>query len=104
MPGGSIETGPERLTLRLRGRVSSVEELGQLVLREKDGYILRVRDVARVEDGQEEAETAAVLERMGAHVTLRVYPGLPHTVNEDEIQHVRALVDRLLGRRSPGSG
>ncbi|QRO01571.1 efflux RND transporter permease subunit [Archangium violaceum] len=60
MPGGSIETGPERLTLRLRGRVSSVEELGQLVLRESNGHILRVQDVARVEDGQVEADTAAV--------------------------------------------
>jgi hydrophobic/amphiphilic exporter-1 (mainly G- bacteria), HAE1 family len=60
MPGGSIETGPERLTLRLRGRVSSVEELGQLVLRENNGHILRVQDVARVEDGEVEAETAAM--------------------------------------------
>ncbi|HYO57866.1 efflux RND transporter permease subunit [Archangium sp.] len=60
MPGGSIETGPQRLTLRLRGRVSSVEELGQLVLRENNGHILRVQDVARVEDGEVEAETAAV--------------------------------------------
>jgi hydrophobe/amphiphile efflux-1 (HAE1) family protein len=60
MPGGSIETGPERLTLRLRGRVSSVEELGQLVLRESNGHILRVQDVARVEDGEVERETAAL--------------------------------------------
>ncbi|PTL77284.1 efflux RND transporter permease subunit [Vitiosangium sp. GDMCC 1.1324] len=60
LPGGSIETGPERLTLRLRGRVTSVEELGQLVLRESNGHILRVQDVARVEDGEVEAETAAV--------------------------------------------
>jgi hydrophobe/amphiphile efflux-1 (HAE1) family protein len=60
LPGGSIETGPQRYTLRLRGRVTSVEELGQLVLRESNGHILRVKDVARVEDGEEEAETAAM--------------------------------------------
>jgi hydrophobe/amphiphile efflux-1 (HAE1) family protein len=60
LPGGSIETGPQRYTLRLRGRVTSVEELGNLVLRESNGHILRVKDVARVEDGEEEAETAAV--------------------------------------------
>src|SRR5690349_6811693 len=47
MPGGSIETGPQRFTLRLRGRVTSVEELGNLVLRESNGHILRVKDVAR---------------------------------------------------------
>jgi hydrophobe/amphiphile efflux-1 (HAE1) family protein len=60
MPGGSIETGPQRFTLRLRGRVTSVEELGNLVLRESNGHILRVKDVARVEDGEEEPETAAM--------------------------------------------
>ena len=54
LPGGSIETGPQRFTLRLRGRVTSVEELGNLVLRESNGHILRVKDVARVEDGEEE--------------------------------------------------
>ncbi|WP_434379869.1 efflux RND transporter permease subunit [Melittangium boletus] len=59
LPGGSIETGPQNLTLRLRGRVNSVEEMGDLVLRENAGHILRVRDVARVEDGQEETTTAA---------------------------------------------
>lgn len=40
-------------------------------------------------------ETARVLERMGAHVTKRVYPGMPHTVNEDEIERLRALMDGL---------
>jgi HAE1 family hydrophobic/amphiphilic exporter-1 len=59
VPGGIIDTGPERLALRLRGRVEKVEELGQLVLREQNGHILRVSDVARVEDGEQEAETAA---------------------------------------------
>ncbi|OJT21559.1 RND transporter [Archangium sp. Cb G35] len=60
LPGGSIETGPQRFTLRLRGRVTSVEELGNLVLRESNGHILRVKDVARVEDGEQEPETAAM--------------------------------------------
>lgn len=40
-------------------------------------------------------ETVAVLERMDARVTKRVYPGMPHTVNKDEIVHVRALMDAL---------
>ena len=40
-------------------------------------------------------ETAAVLGEMGADVTERIYPGLGHTVNEDELEHVRALLGRL---------
>lgn len=40
-------------------------------------------------------ESAAVLDRMGADVDLRIYPGLGHTVNRDEIDAVRALIDSL---------
>ena len=59
IPGGRLETGPERLTLRVRGRVSSPEAFGDLVLRQEGDHVLRVRDVARVEDGAEEIETVA---------------------------------------------
>jgi predicted esterase len=40
-------------------------------------------------------ETAAVFARLGATVTTRRYPGLPHTVNEDEIAAVQAQLDGL---------
>lgn len=36
--------------------------------------------------------SAAHLERMGAEVTCRIYPGFGHAVNEDEIAFVRELV------------
>lgn len=42
-------------------------------------------------------ETAEVLGRTGAEVDLRLYPGLPHTVNEDELQAARVLLARLGG-------
>ncbi len=41
-------------------------------------------------------ETAAVLARMGADVTERIYPGLGHTVNEDELDHARRIVAALV--------
>lgn len=59
IPGGQIETGPEQLTLRIRGRVESVEELGKIVVAESQGRLVRVADLGRVEDGEEDAETAA---------------------------------------------
>lgn len=37
-------------------------------------------------------ESAEVYERLGAQVTKRIYPGMGHTVNEDEIEWVRDLV------------
>ena len=41
--------------------------------------------------------SAEVLERLGAEVTLRLYPGMGHLVNEDEVAHVQAIMDRLTG-------
>lgn len=37
-------------------------------------------------------ETADVFRRLGADVTLRLYPNMGHTVNDDEIQFVRELL------------
>jgi predicted esterase len=41
-------------------------------------------------------ESGAVLERMGATTTVKLYPGMGHLVNEDEIQHVRVLMQGVL--------
>jgi predicted esterase len=41
-------------------------------------------------------ESGAVLERLGAKTTVKLYPGMGHLVNEDEIQHVRALMQAVL--------
>lgn len=40
-------------------------------------------------------ETADVFTRRGAEVTLRIYPGMGHLVNEDEIALARGLLDGL---------
>jgi predicted esterase len=37
-------------------------------------------------------ETEVVLSRMGAKVELRRYPGMPHTINEDELEACRELL------------
>ena len=39
--------------------------------------------------------TAAVLERMGAAATTRIYPGMGHLVNDDEIAVTRDLLATL---------
>ena len=40
-------------------------------------------------------EAADVLKRMGAQVTMRLYPGMGHTVNKDEIESVREIVEAV---------
>jgi phospholipase/carboxylesterase len=41
-------------------------------------------------------QTADVFERMGAGVTKRIYPGMGHLVNADEIAFTRTLMDAIL--------
>jgi phospholipase/carboxylesterase len=43
-------------------------------------------------------ETEAVLARMGARVELRRYPGMPHTINQDELDVCRALLKAMTQR------
>jgi predicted esterase len=40
-------------------------------------------------------EAAGVFTRIGAQVTVRLYPGMGHTVNQDEIESVRAMVEAI---------
>ena len=41
------------------------------------------------------AESAQVFEAMGARVTERIYPGMGHLVNDDEIEAARGLLDSV---------
>lgn len=36
--------------------------------------------------------TATVFQKMGAEVDFRTYPGMAHTINDDEISHVREML------------
>jgi predicted esterase len=38
-------------------------------------------------------DTATALEQQGAVVTVRLYPGMGHEVNEDELEQVRRMID-----------
>lgn len=40
-------------------------------------------------------ESAEVLGRMGGEVTERIYPNMGHTVNQDELEHARAILAGL---------
>ena len=48
-------------------------------------------------------ETAAVLEGLDAQVTLRLYPGMGHTINADEITQARGLLREVLAPAGPGT-
>ena len=40
-------------------------------------------------------ETESVLAKLGATVEVRRYPGMPHTINQDELDACRALLETM---------
>lgn len=61
IPGGRMDQGAESITLRTRGRLDSIDAFGEVVLREVAGHAIKLRDVARVEDGMAEPRTEAIV-------------------------------------------
>jgi hydrophobe/amphiphile efflux-1 (HAE1) family protein len=58
-PGGSLESGPRSVTLKIEGRVTSKEAVERLVINANAGRILRIGDVAKVVDGVKDVESLA---------------------------------------------
>lgn len=60
VPGGRVETGPQSIPLRVHGRVEAAREVALLPIRQIGDRMVRVGDVARVVDGEAEAESIAL--------------------------------------------
>src|SRR5881628_1184244 len=90
IPGGRVDQGPQSVTLRTRGRVQTVAEFTDIVIREKEGHPVRVGDVARVEDGEADAETIANVNGAGT-VLLQVR----RQSGTNTVEVVDAVLERL---------
>jgi HAE1 family hydrophobic/amphiphilic exporter-1 len=58
-PGGPIDTGPKRLTFRVKGRLGSIDAVNDVIVRNVENHPILIRDVATVVDGEAEEDTAA---------------------------------------------
>ena len=43
-------------------------------------------------------ESAAIFQKMGAAVDTQIYPGMPHTIIEDEINRVKKMLETVSGK------
>src|SRR5216110_3230002 len=84
IPGGRIDQGAQSLTLRTRGRVQTVAEFNDIVIRQKEGHPVRV------EDGQADAETIANVDGAGT-VLLQIR----RQSGTNTVEVVHAVKDRL---------
>ncbi|WP_013627301.1 efflux RND transporter permease subunit [Rubinisphaera brasiliensis] len=60
-PGGRVETGQRELVVKTRGKVRSVEQFKRLVVKEDQGKVVRLEQVANIEDGLEDQRSMARL-------------------------------------------
>lgn len=59
LPAGRLESERRELSIRLEGEYASVQELEELPIVSRNGAVIRLRDVARVEDGYEDLRSIA---------------------------------------------
>ena len=59
IPGGRMDQGASSITLRTRGRVQSIDEFGEIVVKASQAHPVKIADVAQVEDGMADADTIA---------------------------------------------
>jgi multidrug efflux pump len=121
LPGGRIESSQRELTVKTDSRLSTPEEFSRVIVSNKNGYLVRLGEVARVEVGPEDARfefyqggrTAIGLGivRQSTANTLTVVNGVraelenlqsalpPGTVTQvsyDESQFIRASINGVL--------
>lgn len=90
IPAGSVKGGLVDRNLRVIGKAQSVEEIRQIIVRDQDGRLVRVADVADVQDGEVENETVARRNDLSSVVlSLRRQSG------ENIINVVEAVKERL---------
>ena len=62
LPAGRVETGTKEYGIRIVGEYASAAELEYLPIAVRDGGVIRLRDVARVEDGFEDSRSSSLYE------------------------------------------
>jgi HAE1 family hydrophobic/amphiphilic exporter-1 len=70
LPGGRLNLANREYVLKTRGEVHSAKELGAIIITAAGGTTVRISDVARVEDGQQEARSFSSLNGKSAVVLL----------------------------------
>ncbi|OGM08905.1 MAG: hypothetical protein A2008_00265 [Candidatus Wallbacteria bacterium GWC2_49_35] len=71
IPGGKLETGNRDIIVKVKGEIEKFEEFKDLYIGYKNGYAVKLGDVARIEDGLEDRVNYATLNGVEA-VSLQI--------------------------------
>ena len=129
LPGGRVESSQRELTVKTDSRLATPEQFEQVILTNKNGYLVRLGEVARVEVGAEDdrfefyqsgrtaiglgvvrqstANTLAVADAVREEVEELQQSLPPGTLSEvlyDESQFIRASISGVLRTLAEGIG
>jgi HAE1 family hydrophobic/amphiphilic exporter-1 len=121
IPGGRIETGTRELVVKTKGRVPAADEFGDIIIKQSPDGLVRLNDIADIDDTIEEkrslarldgkdaiglivrkksgANTVKVAERINEEIIkLRneLPPGIEIEIPQDESIFIRASFEELL--------
>src|SRR5690606_8687190 len=65
-PTGNIKTRDNSVLIRLSGKYGELDELRNLIISNKNGIQIRLKDIADVRDTQKDAEKIARIDQKGA--------------------------------------
>jgi HAE1 family hydrophobic/amphiphilic exporter-1 len=120
IPGGTLKAGATEATVRVYGRVANAKEFEQIFITQRNGLPVRIGDVAKVEDSEEDAERAAskdgvptvvlsvrkqsgtntiavidALKERLAEIAPQLPPGYSTEIVRDQSQFIKAAVDTV---------
>ncbi|HET9530956.1 MAG TPA: efflux RND transporter permease subunit, partial [Blastocatellia bacterium] len=97
MPGGRIEEGAREVTVRTLGRIVEPEQFNDLIVKTMEGYPVKIRDIATVEDAGVEPRSAAALNGTSAVVVaVRKQSGTNTAAIAEAIKERMAEIQPLL--------
>ncbi len=66
IPGGLIDQGSREMVLRTLGRISTPEKFNEIIVAQRNGFPIRIRDIGRVEDSIEEPRSLSRLDGLNS--------------------------------------
>jgi len=100
IPGGRVDAGTRELVLRTMGRMPTVEDFERLVVANLGGRPVTIRDIGRVENGEEEPRSLARLDgRPSVNLVVQKQSG---TNTVEVIRRVKERIARIGPLLPPG--
>lgn len=94
VPGGRIDQGPREVVLRTLGRLNTADEFANLIIANKDGYPIRIKDIGKAIDSFEEPRSITRLD--GQNAVSLVVQKQSGTNTVKVVEKLRSRLDQVL--------